>query len=112
MTFYKECIKRDASEKYGFSQNGLFAKEFIKKGELVFKCNENECDYRQKGKYQNGITKKELLEVNHKQDIGQYSFMLDDDRFVLPKNYVENEKRFSCFCYLFNHSCEPNIGKG
>ena len=23
---------------------------------------------------------------------------------------MENEKTFCCFCYLFNHSCLPNIG--
>ena len=112
MTFYKECVKQDASKKYGFYQNGLFAKEFIKKGENVFKCEENECDYRNHGKYEKGMTQKELLTINDNQDIGKYSFMVDDDTFLLPKNYVEKEKTFSCFCYLFNHSCEPNIGYG
>ena len=28
----------------------------------------------------------------------------------MTKYCMENEKKFCCFCYLFNHSCLPNIG--
>ena len=109
MTSYKEFFKRDASDKYGFSQNGLFAKEVIKKGEIVFRCDENECDYRSQGKLiERGLSRKEI--ANERHDVAHYSFMIDDDTFLLPKNYMENGKKFSCFCYLFNHSCLPNIG--
>jgi len=84
MTSYKEFFKRDASDKYGFSQNGLFAKEVIKKGEIVFRCDENECDYRSQGKLiERGLSRKEI--ANDRHDVAHYSFMIDDDKVLHGK---------------------------
>ena len=45
MPFFKHVEVKDAKEKYGFSHQGIYAKERIKKGEPIFKCNEEICEY-------------------------------------------------------------------
>ena len=113
MSFYKECVIQDATDKYGFANLGVFAQELIKKGELVFKCDPYLCDYKNAGKFIEGKTMQQALAIidehpHLNEFIRRYSCMIDDDTYIWPKFYME--KRLVCDCMFINHSCEPNTG--
>jgi SET domain-containing protein len=38
--------------------------------------------------------------------LGFYIFIADHDQFILPRNY--KERKLTCPCAYFNHSCESN----
>ena len=112
MSFFVKCEKRDAREKYGFSHQGLFAQESINKGQLIWQCNEEKCDYLQSDKT-GGWTREETFEMwrkyPHLKDfIHRYMYMIDDDVYDWPKNFME--ERLVEECMFFNHSCEPTCG--
>lgn len=113
MVFFKQCEVRDAQEIYGFSHQGVFAKEPIKKGEHIFTCDLAVCDYLKIEEVNSGKTREETLEMfekypESKDFIRHYCYMIDDDLFDWPKNYIE--KTISEECMFFNHSCDPNCG--
>ena len=107
MPFFKHVELKDAKEKYGFSQQGIFAKEQIKKGEPIFKCNEDICDYLLDDQLHLATNKIETEAIMNKypesrEFITKYSYMVDDDLYDYPKNY--NEKTLNEDCMFFNHS--------
>ena len=113
MVFFKKCEKRDAQEKYGFTHQGIFAKELIKKGEPIFKCELDKCDYLQLENVKSGKTREQTLEIfeklPHLKDfIHKYMYMIDDDLYDWPKYYME--ERLVEDCMFFNHSCDPTCG--
>lgn len=71
---------------------GLFAKEDIKKGEIVFI------------KAGHIVGLEETLKLN--KDIGEYDTQITDDFFLCPKSKDEIEN----LAIHFNHSCDPNAG--
>ena len=71
---------------------GLFAKEYIKKGELIFIKAGHIVDY--------GEAKK--LELK----LGEYCLQITDKFFLCPTT-EEEVKNTAIF---INHSCEPNVG--
>lgn len=115
MVFLKNISKENAFEKYGFSHSGLFAKEFIKRGEPVFKC-EDECNFLTKETYDKslGRTRAETLDIiknsspEVKEFILRYQIMIDNDLYFWPKDY--KDRKLICDCVIFNHSCDPNCG--
>ena len=107
--FFKDVYISDASEKYGFNNLGVFANEFIRKGEILFKCDLEICDYLNKSNQ--GYTKDEVEEIiktnpDSREFLLKYSCMIEEDLFDLPKNYTEQALR--CKCMLLNHCCDPN----
>ena len=113
MVFFKDAETKDAEFKYGFSHQGVFAKEFIKRGEAVFTCDLTICDYLILENFQHGRTKDEVEEIfkdlpQCKDFIHKYMYMIDDDLYDWPKNYMEQVIHEDCM--FFNHSCEPNCG--
>jgi hypothetical protein len=116
MPFFAKCENRDVSEKYGFTQQGIFTQDSLKKGQPIYDCSETTCDYDfwKSDKFV-GKSQDEILEIwrkfPHLQDfIKRYIIKIGDDKYDLPKHFME--ERFSCFCLLFNHSCDPNCGFG
>ena len=115
MVFYVKCEKRDAQEKYGFSHQGIFAQEPIKKGQSIWRCQEETCDYLQLDDVKSGKTRAQTFEIwrlhPHLKDfIHKYMYMVDDDLYDWPKNYME--ERLVEDCMFFNHSCDPTCGFG
>lgn len=117
MPFHKSCIKRDCNQKYGSEQGaqaGFFAHEPIKKGQLIYECDPTQCDYFVNGAEKVvGKTKEQTIDIftqqPHLKDfIQKYSYMIDDDLFVWPREF--EEQRAQCQCLFFNHSCDPNLG--
>lgn len=113
MVFFKQVDVRNAQEKYGFSHQGVFAKESVKRGEAIFTCDLSKCDYLQLEDVSSGRTKEEALEMfkqypESKDFMHKYSYMIDDDLFDWPRNYIE--QTLSEECMFFNHSCDPNCG--
>jgi SET domain-containing protein len=113
MPFFKQVEKKDAQEKYGFSHQGIFAKEAIKRGEAIFTCDLSICDYLKIENVNSSKSKEETIKIMNTspeiQDfIHKYCYMMDDDLFDWPRNY----KDFSLVedCMFFNHSCDPNCG--
>lgn len=112
---FEKIEKRDTTSKYGFSNIGMFSKEFIKKGELVFQCEEGKCDYLAPGDASLGKTREEALEIMKKHPhltdfIKRYAYMIDDDLYDWPKFYME--QKCVCSCLFFNHGCDPNCYLG
>ena len=119
MPFYKKCTKRECVQKYGSeqgSQQGYFADESIKIGELVYECDPIQCDYlNDDGRKVIEKTKEETLQLCQEQPhlkdfIQKYAFMIEDDLFTWPRGYME--QKTVCQCLFLNHSCEPNLGHG
>lgn len=101
----------DASFKYKFAHRGVFSLEPIKKGDLISRCTEYDCDYFKNSNY--GKTKDELkkLAKDYPQSeflIKFYSVMMDDDLFNIPYDYENN--KLTDDCMFVNHSCDPNCG--
>jgi len=71
---------------------GAFAKEGIKKGEIVF--------------IKAGHIVKLEEAMKHDKEIGDYSVQITDEFFLCPKSKDETED----LVIYFNHSCNPNIG--
>lgn len=114
MGFFKEVEIKDAEEKYGFSHQGVFAKEPVKKGEAIFTCDLSICDYvRIEEVGEKGRTKEETLRIFRERPdlvdfIHKYSYMVDDDLYDWPRGYLEQKLTENCM--FFNHSCDPNCG--
>jgi SET domain-containing protein len=118
MTFLIRYEKRDAREKYGFAQEGLFTLEPIKKGQMIWTLNTTN-DPKPKPKTKRQKTKKEFLELCEKFPVFKdyfphYFWAVDDDFYFvspvcLPENVDEwrNEAQDENY---FNHSCDPNLG--
>ena len=80
----KKVEFRDAKEKYGFSHKVLFALKDIKRGESIFVCDPETCDYLSGNKTYLSKTRAETDEIismhpESKDFIIKYSFMLSDD---------------------------------
>lgn len=115
MPFLKKMEVRDLSSKYGQQQRGIVALEPIKAGEAVFTCDLSICNYYTLEDPRHKMTKAELLaliEANPESAdyLRYYSYMLDDDRFDVPRYYKTREITENCL--LFNHSCDANCGFG
>ncbi len=113
MSWFKKAELRDATEKYGFSHKALFALEDIKRGESVFTCTPETCDYLPGDKIDLGKTRAEMDAIIAKYPecsdfIIKYCYMLSDDIFDWPRNYVEQALGEDCM--FFNHSCDANCG--
>ncbi len=113
MSWFKKTQLRDAKEKYGFSHRGVFALETIKRGESIFTCIPETCDYLGIEDVRSGKTRTEMDATiarypESKDFIIKYCYMIDDDIYDWPKNYVEQKLIEDCM--FFNHSCEPNCG--
>ena len=72
--------------------NGLFAKEDIKKGELIFIKTGHIVDY------------KTHIELEKK--LGEYCLQITHDYYLCPTN-TEEVKDIAIY---INHSCNPNVG--
>jgi hypothetical protein len=105
MVFLKRIEVRDLHQKYGGTQRGLYAAEFIKAGERIWYCNCTEND---------GLfTRRQLLDIIAKHPklnyfVRSFSYMIDDDLYAMPYGYLEEKNNDECA--LFNHSCNPNVG--
>ncbi len=113
MVFFKKCEKRDATQKYGFKQSGIFASEPIKKGEKIFTCQLEICDYLKIENIKSGKTREETLDLwkkhpEHEDFIHRYMYMVDDDTYDWPRDWAIEKLHEDCM--FFNHSCEPNCG--
>jgi hypothetical protein len=114
MPFFKKFEIRDAQEKYGFSHQGVFAKELIKKGEAIFTCDLSICDYlkieqvEEKARTREQTVEIENKHPNLKEFIHKYSYMVDDDLYDWPRDYLEEKLNENCM--FFNHSCDPTCG--
>jgi SET domain-containing protein len=113
MPFFKSVLIRDAQEKYGFAHKGIFAKEPINKGEAIFTCDLSICPYLKIEEVKQGRTRDEtekmMRSLSKSRDfIHKYIYMVDDDTFDWPRDYVEQNLPEDCM--LFNHSCDPNCG--
>jgi hypothetical protein len=105
MVFYKDIDVVDLKLKYGGTQRGLFARERIEKGELIWHCLCGDIDKT--------YTRDELLDLIAKHPnldyfVRSYSYMIDDDLYNLPETYMLEKNNDECA--LFNHSCIPNCG--
>jgi hypothetical protein len=105
MVFFKKCEKRDAREKYGFSHQGIFALEAIKKGESIWTCEPETCDYLQLDNVKSGYTREQTLAIwkkyPHLKDfIHKYMYMIDDDIYDWPKNFMEERLVEDCIKYF------------
>lgn len=83
---------------YGFPCRGLFAKALIKKGEVVWKYEQDTEILRT---YHHVDIQSEK-DPEKKQAIITYSYMLDDDLYGSTYDPEEDTS------YFFNHSCQPN----
>lgn len=84
---------------YGFKCRGIFAKETIRKGEIIWEWNpesQRETLYC--------FTATEMENHPQKEILKNYSYMTNDDTFVSTLHPEEDPS------YFFNHSCEPNVG--
>lgn len=117
----KKCEFRDATEFYGFAHQGLFACEFIRRGEYVNSCDTEGCDYKSLEAIEalgkdGGKTRRETVvmlqsysnEPEYKEFFKRYLYMCGEDMYDYPKH--SDEKRLVCVCALINHSCDPNCG--
>jgi len=105
MVFYKNIEVRDIKSKYEGAQRGLFARERINPGELIWHCN---C-----GAEDGVFTRVQLLDIIRKHPhldyfVRSFSYMVDDDLYLMPHTYMEQKNNDECA--LFNHSCNPNCG--
>jgi len=110
----KKAEVRDAEFKYGFSQQGVFSTEPIKRGEAIFQCDLSVCDYLKIEESQSGKTRDETLKLfeehpEWKDFVHKFIYMVDDDMFDWPRTY-NTTQTVGEPCMYFNHSCEPNCG--
>jgi len=89
----------------GEEQRGIFANEFIAKGEKIWTCKCADLDLE--------FTRDQLFDIIRKHPkleyfVRSFSYMLDDDLYALPQTYLEGKNNDECA--YFNHSCSPNIG--
>lgn len=110
---FKKIEVKDATWKYGFKQQGYFALEPIKKGEAIFRCILDDCDYLRIEKITDAYTRDETLEIFKEypksvEFIHRYSYMVDDDLFDWPRGWKDSMLTETCM--FFNHSCDPNCG--
>src|SRR3989344_1957497 len=84
-----KCEVRNISKIQG---NGLFAKEDIKKGELVFIKAGHIVDHQ--------------THLDLENRLGEYCLQITHDYYLCPTN--EEEVRDTAI--YINHSCEPNVG--
>lgn len=75
----------------GIEGRGIFAKENIKKGEIVFT------------KAGHIVDKEEAKRLD--ETLGEYCLQINDNFFLCPKNKEEIED----LAIFINHSCEPNV---
>lgn len=78
---------------YDFECRGVFAKEAIKAGELVWSCN---------GKIAQTYTKLDIDAEEKRELLLKYSFMVADGQYCSTSEPEESGRWF------FNHSCQPN----
>jgi len=114
MVFMKKAEVRDATLKYGFAQQGVFATEPIKRGEPLWRCDLSVCDYLKIEENQSGKTRDETerLFAEHpewKDFVHKFIYMVDDDMFDWPRTYNTTQE-IAEPCMYFNHSCDPNCG--
>ncbi|EWM28991.1 nuclear protein set [Nannochloropsis gaditana] len=83
---------------YGFECRGIFAKETIKAGEMIWTYKEGTEILRTYHKHQIDALPPSPAKVN----LVTYSYMLDDDLYGSTPNPEEDPS------YFFNHSCAPN----
>jgi len=105
MVFFKNIELCHMNDKYDGSQRGLFAREKIHPGELIWYC---EC-----GEDDSTFTFAQLLSIIEKYPkldnfVRSYSYMIDDDIFAMPVTYSDEKNNDECA--FFNHSCDPNCG--
>lgn len=115
MPFFKSTEVKDAESKYGFSHQGVFAKEAIKKHEPIWRCDLNMCDYLKIEEVGGGAkTRAEICRMMAEATpeecdfLHKYHYMVDDDLFDFPRKW--REQAVSEECMFFNHSCDPNCG--
>ena len=113
MVFFKEVELKDAEFKYGFTHQGMFAKEPIKKNEAIFTCDLAVCDYLKIEEVRKGPTREESLRLfteypKHRDFMHKYSYMVDDDTYDWPRDWIDEKLHENCM--FFNHSCDPNCG--
>lgn len=113
MVFFKKVDVRDAESKYGFSHQGVFAAEPIKKREAIFTCDLAVCDYLKIEEVKSGRTREEALRLfaqypAQRDFMHKYSYMVDDDTYDWPRDWLEQKLHENCM--FFNHSCDPNCG--
>jgi hypothetical protein len=109
MVFFKKCEKKDAHEKYGFTHQGIFALEPIKKGESIWTCEVETCDYLQLENVKSGKTREQTLEIwnkyPHLKDfIHKYMYMIDDDIYDWPKNYMKERLVEDCMIFFLKNN--------
>ncbi len=85
------------------------------KGEAIFRCNPATCDYLELQDVNSGFTRDELLALceqdeNIKDYVYRYSYMVEDDKFDIPKGW--RQQILTEICMFFNHSCEGTCGFG
>ncbi|CAF3567133.1 unnamed protein product [Rotaria sordida] len=111
MPSFKKIVICDLSKKYGVQQRGLVTLESICQGEKIYECNPATCSYYPDDDPRFKFTRKQLLELmkmypQASSYIENYSVMIDDDLFDVPRYILTQETTDECA--LFNHSCEPN----
>jgi SET domain-containing protein len=83
---------RTEVRKSGIRGKGLFAREDIRKGEIVFIKSGHIVDY------------KEAKELDKR--LGDYSLQITDKFFLCPRT----EREVKDIAIFINHSCNPNVG--
>lgn len=81
---------------FGYTSRGIFAKESIHEGDVIWKQEGNEVIRT--------YTASEIRSDPQKEILIKYSYMLDDDTFCTTFDPEEDHS------FFFNHSCEPNVG--
>ncbi len=84
--------KTEVREKSEIEGNGLFAKQDIKKGEVIF--------------IKNGHIVNHVEAMKLEAKLGEYCLQINDNFFLCPKR-KEELKDIAIF---INHSCDPNVG--
>jgi hypothetical protein len=112
----KSLSIHDVTNKYGFNNLGIFCDEpIIKRGEIVWKCDSNKCDYIKSRHLKLSKKRQELVDMiendsNLKEFIHRHVDMRDDDAYDIPSLIDYSNDMNVCNCGIFNHSCEPNLG--
>ena len=83
---------------YGFTCRGLFARELIKEGEVIWEWKQDSEELRTYHKHDIDAEPDD----NKKATLIMFSYMLDDDLYGSTPHPEEDTS------YYFNHSCEPN----
>ena len=118
----KSLLRHDVTNKYGFNNLGIFCDEPIKRGDIVWKCDGNKCDYIKSRHLKLSKKRQELVDMiendsNLKEFIHRHVDMRDDDAYDIPsliddsKNNTNNSNDNNvCNCGIINHCCLPNLG--